>query len=42
MALPNHITSAMIDVVTQFAHDATITPEQAVERMAAAAEKARG
>ena len=42
MALPNHIASAMIDVVTEFVHNDKMSPEQAVERMATAAENARG
>jgi len=42
MALPNHIASAMIDVVTEFVHDDKMPPEQAVARMATAAETARG
>lgn len=37
MALPNHIASPMIDVISAFTHDDKITPEQAVARMAAAA-----
>jgi len=42
MALPNHIASAMIDVISDFVHDAKMPPEQAVAQMATAAENARG
>lgn len=37
MALPNHVASAMIDVVQVFVRDESMTPDQAVKRFAAAA-----
>lgn len=37
MALPNHIASAMIDVILVFLRDGTMTPDQAAKRLAAAA-----
>ncbi|HSH99503.1 MAG TPA: extracellular solute-binding protein [Reyranella sp.] len=42
MAQPNQISAAMIDVITEFIHNDKVTPEQAVARMAAAADNARG
>ena len=42
MALPNTITSPMIDVISQFVRNPAMTPEQAAGQMATAAEKARG
>jgi glucose/mannose transport system substrate-binding protein len=42
MAQPNQISSAMIDVITEFIHNDKVTPEQAMNRMATAADNARG
>jgi glucose/mannose transport system substrate-binding protein len=42
MAQPNQISAAMIDVITDFIHNEKVTPEQAVARMAAAVDNARG
>jgi glucose/mannose transport system substrate-binding protein len=37
MALPNHVASAMIDVVLAFLRDDAMTPDQATKKLAAAA-----
>jgi glucose/mannose transport system substrate-binding protein len=41
MAQPNQISAAMIDVLTEFVHNAAITPEQGVQRLADAVDGAR-
>jgi glucose/mannose transport system substrate-binding protein len=41
MAQTNQVTAAMIDVLTEFVHNATITPEQGVKRLAEAVDGAR-
>lgn len=41
MAQPNGITAAMIDVLTEFVHNRTITPEQAADRLVDAVDGAR-
>jgi glucose/mannose transport system substrate-binding protein len=42
MAQPNQISAAMIDVITEFIHNDKIAPDQAVARLLAAVEDARG
>ena len=42
MAQPNQISSAMIDVLTEYVHNDKVTPEQGVARLAAAVDNARG
>jgi glucose/mannose transport system substrate-binding protein len=42
MAQPNQISAAMIDVITEFIHNDKVAPDQAVTRLAAAVEDARG
>ena len=42
MAQPNKISAAMIDVITDYIHNEKVTPEQAVTRLAAAVDNARG
>jgi glucose/mannose transport system substrate-binding protein len=42
MAQPNQISSAMIDVLTEYVHNDKVTPEQGVQRLAAAVDTARG
>lgn len=42
MAQPNQISAAMIDVITEFIHNDKVTSEQAVARLAAAVDNARG
>lgn len=42
MAQPNQISSAMIDVITDFIHNEKVAPEQAVTRLAQAVDNARG
>jgi glucose/mannose transport system substrate-binding protein len=41
MAQPNQITAPMIDVLTEFVHNRSITPEQGAERLADAVDGAR-
>lgn len=41
MAQPNAMTAAMIDVITEFVHNKSVRPEQAVTRLADAVESAR-
>jgi glucose/mannose transport system substrate-binding protein len=41
MAQPNQITAAMIDVLTEYVHNAAITPEQGQQRLAEAVDGAR-
>jgi glucose/mannose transport system substrate-binding protein len=41
MAQPNQITAAMIDVLTEYAHNASITPKQGQARLADAVDGAR-
>ena len=41
MAQPNQISAAMIDVLTEFVHNAAVTPEQGVQQLAAAVDGAR-
>jgi len=42
MAQTNPITAAMIDVLTEYVHNDKVTPEQGVQRLAAAVDTARG
>jgi glucose/mannose transport system substrate-binding protein len=42
MAQPNQISSAMIDVITEYIHNDKVAPEQAVTRLAQAVDNARG
>jgi glucose/mannose transport system substrate-binding protein len=41
MAQTNQITAAMIDVLTEFAHDNRITPEEGQKRLADAVDNVR-
>jgi glucose/mannose transport system substrate-binding protein len=41
MAHENGLTAAMIDVITEYVKDKTITPDQAITRLADAVEGAR-
>jgi len=41
MAQPNQITAAMIDVLTEFVHDSSISPEQGQKRLAEAVDNVR-
>ena len=41
MAQPNQITAPMIDVLTEFVHNRSITPEQGADRLADAVDGAR-
>ncbi len=41
MAQPNQVTAAMIDVLTEYVHDPSTTPEQGMARLAEAVEGAR-
>jgi glucose/mannose transport system substrate-binding protein len=41
MAQNNQMTAAMIDILTEFVHDKSVTPEVAARRMAAAVDDAR-
>ena len=41
MAQPNQVTAAMIDVLTEYVHDPSVTPEQGTARLAEAVEGAR-
>jgi glucose/mannose transport system substrate-binding protein len=41
MALPNSATAALRDVLTEFVHNSTITPEEAQQRLADAADSVR-
>ena len=41
MAQTNRVTSALTDVLTEFVHDKSVTPEKAQQRLADAADSVR-
>ena len=41
MAQPNQIAAAMIDALTEYVHDARISPEEGQKRLAAAVHNVR-